>query len=157
MDGWFHGKAYFLLDDLGVNHPYFWFNTHMEPKWLLGLIVFNIDSSYLHGQISSRPHTTDFPQKVDWGREMGPLILGKSRLVKYYSIWPDICTYTMGTCHERLVWRFELIWILKIEGMVRFQGIYHIIHTIHRFSILTRWAPASYNGVIQLMIGLING
>ena len=23
-------------------------------------------------------------------REMGPLISGKSRLVKYYSIWPDI-------------------------------------------------------------------
>ena len=41
------------------------------------------------GQISPRPHTTDFPQMVVIVREMGPLISGKSRLVKYYFIWPD--------------------------------------------------------------------
>ena len=35
---------------------------------------------------------TDFPQKVVIVREMGPFISGKSRLVKYYSIWPDDST-----------------------------------------------------------------
>ena len=45
--------------------------------------------SNIFGQISSRPHTTDFPQKVaNW--KGNPLISGKSRLVKYYSIWTDI-------------------------------------------------------------------
>ncbi len=38
-------------------------------------------------QISSRPHTTDFPQNVAFWKG-NPLISGKSRLVKY-SIWPD--------------------------------------------------------------------
>ena len=41
------------------------------------------------GQISSRPHTTDFPQMVVIVREI-LAISGKSRLVKYYSIWPDV-------------------------------------------------------------------
>ena len=51
------------------------------------------------GQISSRPHTTEkSPQKAAvWFREMGPLISGTSRLVKYYSIWPDTSTQTVGT------------------------------------------------------------
>ena len=39
------------------------------------------------GQISLRvTHTTDFPQMVVIVREMGPLISGKSRLVKYYNL-----------------------------------------------------------------------
>ena len=29
MDGLFHGKHYFLMDDLGGGSPYFWFNTHL--------------------------------------------------------------------------------------------------------------------------------
>ncbi len=51
------------------------------------------------GPISSRPHTTEkSPQKAAvWFREMGPLISGTSRLVKYYSIWPDTSTQTVGT------------------------------------------------------------
>ena len=35
MDGWFHGKPYEQMDDLGgFHHPYFWFNTHIG-KWLV--------------------------------------------------------------------------------------------------------------------------
>ena len=37
------------------------------------------------GQISSRPHTTDFPQKVAFWKG-NSLISGKSRLVKYYNL-----------------------------------------------------------------------
>ena len=40
------------------------------------------------GQISSRPHTFPSPQKVAKVREI-PKISGKSRLEKYYSIWPE--------------------------------------------------------------------
>ena len=44
----------------------------------------------ISGQISSRPHTTDFPQMVVNSKGNGtPAISGKSTLVKYYSIWPD--------------------------------------------------------------------
>ena len=40
------------------------------------------------GQISSRPHTTKNPK---WLFSKGNLLIsGKSRLVKYYSIWPDV-------------------------------------------------------------------
>ena len=44
------------------------------------------------GQISSRPHTTENPPKWWFSKGNGtPAISGKSRLVKYYSIWPDPC------------------------------------------------------------------
>ena len=43
------------------------------------------------GQIRSRPHTTDLPPKVVcWKGNGTRAISGKSRLVKYYSIWPDM-------------------------------------------------------------------
>ena len=43
------------------------------------------------GQIRSRPHTGPWaPKKVAvWKGNGTPAISGKSRLVKYYSIWPD--------------------------------------------------------------------
>ena len=40
---------------------------------------------YCSGQIKTRPHTTDFPQKVA-NRKGNPLISGISRLVKYYKL-----------------------------------------------------------------------
>ena len=41
-------------------------------------------------QIASRPHTTDFPQKAyNFLEGKSPTISGKSRLVKYDSIWPE--------------------------------------------------------------------
>ena len=40
---------------------------------------------YFSGQIRSRPHTTDFPQKVAFWKGH-PLISGKIRLVKYYNL-----------------------------------------------------------------------
>ena len=45
----------------------------------------------ISGQISLRPHTTDFPQMVVNSKGNGtPKLSGKSRLVKYYSIGPDL-------------------------------------------------------------------
>ena len=54
-------------------------------------------SSVYHGQIISRPHTTDFPQKVAfvWKGNGTPKISGKSRLVKYYFIWPDMYIHSL--------------------------------------------------------------
>ena len=46
------------------------------------------------GQISSRPHTTDFPQKVAFWKG-NPLISGKSRLVKYY----NLARWFVNVCH----------------------------------------------------------
>ncbi len=47
----------------------------------------NLGANMSSGQMKSRPHTTDFPPKWWWKvREMGPLISGKSRLVKYYDL-----------------------------------------------------------------------
>ena len=53
----------------------------------------NVDRYTMHwsGQISSRPHTTDFPQKVAFRKGNGtPYFTKKSKLVKYYSIWPEL-------------------------------------------------------------------
>ena len=62
-------------------------NDHQKVR---KLVVGVEPHEHVSGQISSRPHTTDFPQMVGLVREMGPPISGKSRLVKYYSIWPDV-------------------------------------------------------------------
>ncbi len=45
MDGLFHGKPNFLMDDLGGKKPYFWFNTH----WICsnGLVNFAYGSFQL--------------------------------------------------------------------------------------------------------------
>ena len=40
-------------------------------------------SIHVSGQIGSRPHTTDFPQKVAFSKGNPPAISGKSRLVKH--------------------------------------------------------------------------
>ena len=57
------------------------------------------------GQISSRPHTTEKPPKW-WFSKGNPLISGKSRLVKYYSIWPESC---------------KMLSSQKIKGLFGFQ------------------------------------
>ncbi len=47
------------------------------------------------GQISSRPHTTDFPQMVV-NCKGNPLISGKPRLVKYYNLPRIIVSFWDG-------------------------------------------------------------
>ena len=42
----------------------------------------------MSGQIIATSH--DLTPNCSWEREMGPLISGKSWLVKHYSIWPDL-------------------------------------------------------------------
>ncbi len=48
----------------------------------------------ISGQIIATENTTDFPQMVVIVREI-PLISGFSRLVKYYSIWPDLLIFVI--------------------------------------------------------------
>ncbi len=64
----------------------YFFVLNLTKTWLTmsGTRFFCIARMMSSGQISSRPHTTDFPQKVAF-RKGNPLISGKSRLVKYYS------------------------------------------------------------------------
>ena len=74
-----------------------WWYFRKHPGWLVFGVLRPGESPQISRIISnclplfSRPHTTDFtPQMVVIVREMGPRkISGKSRLVKYYSIWPD--------------------------------------------------------------------
>ena len=51
-----------------------------------GLALDRSWNQILSGQISSRPHTTDFPKNgAFWKGNGTPAISGKSRLVKYYT------------------------------------------------------------------------
>ena len=72
-----------------------WLHTEtMDQVCLVGKDFLRIpEIVQLSGQISSRPHTTDFPPNSGLVREImgNRLISGKSMLVKYCSIWPELC------------------------------------------------------------------
>ena len=55
------------------------------------------------GQISSRPHATDFPPKVAFSKG-NQLISGTSRLVKYYCIWPECLVKHPFFPHVFMIW-----------------------------------------------------
>ena len=56
-----------------------------------------VDKTFLFTQVYIWSNYSDLtrpgPQKCSWGREMGPLISGKSRLVKYYNLARYIYIY----------------------------------------------------------------
>ena len=52
------------------------------------------DESMESGIIIATSHDRWDPPNGGLVREMGPLISGKNRLVKYYSIWPDCWWFT---------------------------------------------------------------
>ncbi len=51
-------------------------------QWKVMKMLLVIDIWYISGQNTATSH--DLTPKNSWGREMGPLISGKSRLVKHY-------------------------------------------------------------------------
>ena len=80
-------------------HP----STKNLGRWrFVGKVVQALD--ILSGQISSRPHTTNFPEKVAFWNG-NPRISGKSRLVKHYNLarsFPFVCLqgiYQHGLWH----------------------------------------------------------
>ena len=65
-------------------------------------------TQHLHSNRSDL--TRPGPPKGSWEREIGTLISGKSRLLKYYSIWPDLhlyCCFFFGRKWKWTSWSIE--------------------------------------------------